>query len=422
LSDDKKDLTRIEDLGEFIHELNEEENVNEELEKNLPEIPQEENAFETPFNTESEDFSFNSTNEVSNEDFSSSDFSTSESSLPFENSETTSFSEDPFSTENADSTINFDQPSSFSSDSESNEEIIQDEPLFEEESRSFTSTSESFQPDEDIAVQIENFEEPQVLEPAFEKTPLVETKEESSVAFIAPENFSDLKQFAENTNFSGMASEGNPSFSVLLSGIRFVEDVNDILLMLKELGLMGDAEDQAKARLMRGTFLVPRISEYAAILLTHKLRRFDIDIQMGLSDDIHPPKHGEKPETGIVSKHSLYQNKTHQFHFDEPKLDISQIIVATTSNIDGYQVLRYLGVASEHKFLDGHIVEDETSSETPKAYQELAQKLKAHALKAHANAVMGLNYQLTPLPSEFSSSSSKYRLSCTGNLVWVNKL
>jgi len=96
--------------------------------------------------------------------------------------------------------------------------------------------------------------------------------------------------------------------------------------------------------------------------------------------------------------------------------------VATTSNIDGYQVLRYLGVASEHKFLDGHIVEDETSSEIPKAYQELAQKLKAHALKFHANAIMGLNYQLTPLPSELSSSVSKYRLSCTGNLVWVNKL
>ena len=72
--------------------------------------------------------------------------------------------------------------------------------------------------------------------------------------------------------------------------------------------------------------------------------------------------------------------------------------------------------------LDGHIVEDESSADIPRHYSELAQKLKAHALKANANAVIGLNYQLTPLPSEYGMSGSKYRLSCTGNLVWVNKL
>ena len=151
-------------------------------------------------------------------------------------------------------------------------------------------------------------------------------------------------------------------------------------------------------------------------------RRFDIDIQVGLSDEIHPPKHAEAPETGMVSKHNLYQNQTHHFHFDDPKLEISQIIVAATPSLEGYQVVRYLGVASEHKMLDSHLVEDESSSEVPRYYQELAQKLKAHALRVHSNAVVGLNYQLTPLPSEYGMAGPKYRLTCTGNLVWVNKL
>ena len=166
---------------------------------------------------------------------------------------------------------------------------------------------------------------------------------------------------------------------------------------------------------MRGMLLVPRISEYAAIYLAHKLRRFDIDIQLGLSDEIHPPKHQETPETGIVSKLSLYQNQTHQFNFDDPKLEISQIIVSATSQLEGHQILRYMGVASEHKMIEPHLVEDSESTEIPLYYQELAQKLKAHALKAHSNAVIGLNYQLTPI-------GRKYRLTCTGNLVWVNKL
>ncbi len=255
--------------------------------------------------------------------------------------------------------------------------------------------------------------------PTYEPEPVIRSQEQS---FKTPENFEDLKKFAESTSISGMGAEGNPSFSVLLKNIRYIEDVNDILALMKELSLLSDPEEQIRQRLMRGHLLIPRISEYAAIFLAHKLRRFDIDIQVGLSDEIHPPKHQEAPETGLVSKFTLYQNQTHHFHFDDPKLEIAQIIVAATPNLEGHQVIRYLGVASEHKMLDGHIVEDEDSSEIPRYYSELAQKLKAHALKANANAVIGLNYQLTPLPSEYGMSGSKYRLSCTGNLVWVNKL
>ena len=238
----------------------------------------------------------------------------------------------------------------------------------------------------------------------------------------APETFEEVKLFAENSSFSGMGVEGNPSFSVLLKNIRYVEDVNDILSMLRELSLLSDSEEQTRTRLMRGHLLVPRISEYAAIFLAHKLRRFDIDIQVGLSDEIHPPKHHEAPELGLTSKGSLYQNQSHHFKFDDTKLELSQIIVAATPSLEGYQVMRYLGVASEHKMMEADLVEDETSSEIPKHYQELAGRLKAHALKARANAVVGLNYQLTPLPSDINHTGQKYRLSCTGNLVWVNKL
>ena len=263
-------------------------------------------------------------------------------------------------------------------------------------------------------------------EPFFEDEPEVAPEptyaKPSEPFYKAPENFDDLKKFVENTSLTGMSAEGNPSFSVLLKNIRYTEDVNDILSLMKELNLLSDPEEQIRQRLMRGHLLVPRISEYAAIFLAHKLRRFDIDIQVGLSDEIHPPKHQEAPETGLVSKYTLYQNQTHHFHFDDPKLEMSQIIIAATPNLEGYQVIRYLGVASEHKMLEGHIVEDENSAEIPRYYSELAQKLKAHALKANANAVIGLNYQLTPLPSEYGMSGSKYRLSCTGNLVWVNKL
>ena len=379
-------MTRIEDLGEYLHELGKnEEDTSTSDSSEVPEIP---------------------TEEI---DFGSTDFTTSEESS-FNTEETTFTSEE---------TTDFGATNFGSTDFETTEEVSTDDPFSIEETPSFSESApvaESIlNPAEDSFFESDNETEDEYIpEQVISKAP--------EQIYKSPENFEDLKKFAENTSVSGMGAEGNPSFSVLLKNIRYIEDVNDILALMKELGLLSDPEEQIRQRLMRGHLLVPRISEYAAIFLAHKLRRFDIDIQVGLSDEIHPPKHQEAPETGLVSKFTLYQNQTHHFHFDDPKLEISQIIVAATPNLEGHQVIRYLGVASEHKMLDGHIVEDEDSAEIPRYYSELAQKLKAHALKANANAVIGLNYQLTPLPAEYGMIGSKYRLSCTGNLVWVNKL
>lgn len=393
----KKDLTRIEDLGEFIHELgqDDEEIASDFGSSEIPDLPSEEESF---FGEE-EDNSFTTSEESTESDAESSiDFG----STDFSSNDTEEFVSEVFAG---------------NTDFNTEEVISQDE-------------SDSLFPTEETPVTEDNFGSDDFLstfeEEAETPAPVMEGPKTEiytpSPTFKTPETFEDVKKFAESTSFTGMAVEGNPSFSLLIKNVRYIEDVNDILTLLKELKLLSDSEEQIKNRLMRGNLLVPRISEFAAIFLAHKLRRFDIDIQVGLSDEIHPPKHQETPETGLVSKFNLYQNQSHHFHFDDPKLEISQIIVAATSSLDGYQVLRYLGVASEHKMLESDVVENEGSDEVPRHYQELAQKLKAHALKSNANAVVGLNYQLTPIPSELGISGHKYRLTCTGNLVWVNKL
>lgn len=410
MSSNKKDLTRIEDLGEYLHALDDEDTSFEPT-PDLPEIPSEETDFgSTDFGSTDEDTTFTTTS--TEPDFGSVEESSFETTSEEENlfgstEETTDFGSTDFGSDfgaTEETPLDADDPFA---------ETPVTEVIAEPDLSSFDTGFDS-EPTSEPEPEPEPVPEPEYIAPIISKP--------QEQAYKAPENFEDLKKFAESSSFSGMGAEGNPSFSVLLKNVRYIEDVNDILALMKELNLLSDSEEQLKNRLMRGHLLVPRISEFAAIFLAHKLRRFDIDIQVGLSDEIHPPKHQETPETGLVSKHSLYQNQTHHFHFDDPKLEISQIIVAATPNLEGHQVIRYLGVASEHKMLEGHVVEDEDSSEIPRHYSELAQKLKAHALKANANAVIGLNYQLTPLPSEYGMSGSKYRLSCTGNLVWVNKL
>lgn len=376
-SDKKKDLTRIEDLGEFFHE----ESGTDFTDFTLEENPSSDNPEET--------------------DFSGLDFGTTEE-FPASSEEIASIEED-----NA--------PFSLSEDESPEETKVDDLPLITEDEPIANLVEETlFGNNEPEKTRSLSFEAPPLDEPTPVYTP--------GPVYKQPETFEEVKRFAEESSFTGMGVEGNPSFSVLVRNVKFVEDVNDIIVLLKELQLLSDSEEETRKRLSRGHLLVPRISEFAAVLLTHKLRRFDIDIQMGLSDEIHPPKHHEAPEAGLTSKHSLHQNQSHNFHFDHPKLEVSQVIVSATPTLQGYQVIRYLGVASEHRTVPAEMVEDETNDEVPRYYQELAQKLRAHAVKAHSNAIVGLNYQLTPIPAEYGGSGHKYRLSCTGNLVWVNKL
>lgn len=397
MSNNKKDLTRIEDLGEFIHELNEDEETTsfDDFPSDVPDLPSsEENSDSLDFGSSDDASSFETSfesEEESTSDFGSS-FESGEGEAITDPVSETDFTTSDFGTSFTDETPAWSTP-----------ETIQE------------AATNWDAPKEEVTEEVlEKMAEPQWDAPIEEITPSpVYTPPEKE--YKTPETFEDLKKFSESSSFSGMATEGNPSFSVLIKNVRYIEDVNDIISLMRELNLLSDSEEQTRGRLMRGMLLVPRISEYAAIFLAHKLRRFDIDIQIGLSDEIHPPKHQETPETGIVSKFNLYQNQGHHFQFDDPKLDISQIILSATPSLEGYQILRYMGVASEHKMLDTHIVEDPESTEVPRHYQELALKLKAHALKAHSNAVIGLNYQLTPI-------GHKYRLTCTGNLVWINKL
>jgi len=429
-NDDKKDLTRIEDLGEFLHELNN-ENESYEVEaethniSGLPDIPSD--SFEEDPPAFGEETSFETSEELTTTD--EDPFSVPESteeeageSLFGESSETDFGSDFSSATEE----------SSFESVEPAWGENTEDSPF---ETSSFEENTEPAQEEEINFLAEETPEEVELEieeETSFDSDPTPEPVQEEVTSFYdsgtredfkehKTENFDDVKKFAENSTYSSTTAEANPSFSILIKNVRFTEDASDIAHLLNELKIMTNI-DETKKSLNRGSLLVPRISEFAAVFISHKLRRFDADVLVGLSDDIHPPKNGADSEVGLVSKQHLYQNHAHSFDFSRPKVDLGSVIISTSPQLDQYQILRYLGVASEHAILDSAVVEDETSSKIQFHYEELAHKLKAHAVKLNANAVIGINYHLTPLPSEFSMGPARYKLACTGNLVWVNRL
>lgn len=458
MTKEKKDLTRIEDLDDFIHGENASEDdpsLSDDLDLNsesdegppdLPDFPSTKDSF-----LEVEASTFDNFSESSQEE---SESLIGDNSGPTLNDPTKD--ESSIKTLPSDEDLAFPDPSDFQTNSFS---FIQDDEIPPQEtleptdilnqneesgfeiheelkvSQVIDDASDSKHPESPTPLENEKINSHEALH--LTSSPVASTEEPDraevnagaeTIASGTPvinerENFAEVRSFAEHAVLSDVMADSNPSFSVMAHGIKFVEDSEDIMLVLRELKFPEELMGQFQRQIERGSLLVPRISEFTAIYLCHKLRRFRLNLQMGLSDLIHASRGKSEQEKGLVSKRSLGQNQHHHFNFREDPSESRNILLSTLGQLDGHIIEKYLGVASEHAFLDSDQVEDDVSEAINASYDELAQKLKGHALEQKANAVVGINYQLTPMPSDNPSYGHfRYKLTCTGNLVWVNRL
>ena len=283
------------------------------------------------------------------------------------------------------------------------------------------------------------------------KTPLP-VMEESS-AYKAPENFKELQQFARNMSYGNMAKEGNPPFSIILKDIKFEEDLEDIVRLLIEFNVIDEAErENATNSLRRGSMLIPRLGEFAAISLCHKLRRFDINILMGLTEEVSPAKDYESHDRGLATKHNIYNNKQHSWRFEKADVGLQDIIVTTTPYIEGHDIVDYISVVTESTIIDmadftnEKTLEEEIKIEINKEgkskkdfypinnevdeskstlndlYRSLVEKCKGHTLNSKGNALVGINFQITPLIIDDPIHvHSRYQITCSGSVVWISK-
>jgi uncharacterized protein YbjQ (UPF0145 family) len=301
------------------------------------------------------------------------------------------------------------------------------------------------------------------------KTPILKAEPEKPIT--APERFEDIKAFSEKITYGNFSAEGNPPFSVIIKDVKFHEDVDSICESLMDLKIIdSDRQEHCKESLTRGQMLIPRLSEYAAIILCHKLRHFDIEILMGLTEELHPPKSYESNDRGLSSKYTVYNNRKNHFNFKNNS-STDEILTSTLPNIQDHQIIKYIGIITETKqittqeltqsttiedeivnqFSDNErstinelrvtkeninastskVVESIFGHESGKSdnklkldtiYSELLEKLKLKALKKEANGIVGINFSITPITIEnYLSNGPKYQILCTGNMVWIEK-
>ncbi|MBC7429025.1 MAG: hypothetical protein H7336_10460 [Bacteriovorax sp.] len=448
--EENKDLTRIEDLSEFLHQKDSDldtqfDNFSPELKKDLsstgisldasddrdapPEIPFDIPAEETEKKTEEKteeesSFEVNSIDEIS---FEESDESPSEFS--FENN---SFGDSSLDENLFEGSID-------ESDENSGQDFIgsSNNPM-ESSSDAFAFDSSDELADVEIGT-----------DDTYDGTPEPETYTNTS------ERFDDVKTFANNFSYGQIQGGGNPPYSIIVRHIKFKEEADDIVNILKEFGIVTDVNEKDTLMAIElGSLIIPQISEYTAIILAHKLRRFDLDLEVGLSDEVHPSKSGESNPRGLLKKDNLKQNKTESLKISELDNSIKDIIVSTMSSIQGYNVESYIGVQTTFSIVEEAELErlqyvqrshrenselyDFENTETTEItsekafkdyqnsfsllYEDLTMQLKQKAFAQNANALLGLSFQLSPLNFERERGRvSAYQITCSATLAIISR-
>ena len=440
--DENKDLTRIEDLSEFLHQ--EDSSLDDQFNGFSPDFDKS-NSTSTGVALDALDDEPEAPPEIPL------DISLPETPLEIseENMEEMAFEETNFEVSSTDeiSFENNEEPvSDFSFESNGFDGVTNEDNLFSEsEGQELNGSSLDAMESSSDAFSFENASESQDSHEIFEEPLTPHTSE----------RFEDVKTFANNFSYGQVQGGGNPPYSIIVRRIKFKEEADNIFELLKEFAIVTDAnEKETMMALELGSLIIPQISEYTAIVLAHKLRRYDLDLEVGLSDEIHPSKSGESNPRGLLKKDSLKQNISSSLKLTDLDNSIEEIIVTTMSSIQGYNVESYIGVQTTFTIVEEAELEklqyvqrserekselydfentepqEMTSEKAFRDYQnsfsllyeDLTQQLKQKAFAQNANALLGLCFQLSPLNFERSHQRiSAYQITCSATLAIISR-
>jgi len=288
---DKDDLTRLEDLTDFTHE--EDEELDQFFAEHAPESESQEIELEESDPFENDSFS----------DFESEQDSTEDDEIEFSTEEQVEdiLDEDAIASE------------------QQIEEML-DEDLFpDDQTASLSFDTSELQTEEEIQVpeptelelpSADDLSYPEEILTEDEEAPSPERSKESEQTPISQSPIEEIADISEKMVYGEILSGGNPPFSIALTNIKFHEDAEKIFKILQEHGLVtSDNETIYRQSLDHGNLLISQLTEYCAIFLAHKLRRFSVDLKIGPSELVFKPETYTEDAKGLIHKDSLEQNK-----------------------------------------------------------------------------------------------------------------
>ncbi len=227
-----------------------------------------------------------------------------------------------------------------------------------------------------------------------------------------PPTLEQIRENLEQIPSVSAVTEAALPFSLLLEhskGAWPAEDREKLLTVLSQ-HQMGIRELDLEPQFEQGKVLIPRISEYAAVLIVQALRNLPIQIHMDLSDRIF-----STPETR--SEPSLFAGLNLTRAPIDPGHPAEQIPITPGDLLPGQEGLGVPGMEVIDTIvvsatIDPKIVDAENSEEYAETVEALKRQLRYRAHHRGATGIIRFAIQMIPL-----TSPTSYRLILTGCAV-----
>lgn len=240
-----------------------------------------------------------------------------------------------------------------------------------------------------------------------------------------PESTMDkVKRYSENIQSAKPVVPAAFPFSLLIRG-HLEPDEKEKFLEILSTENMGFREIELEPQLEMGKILLPRISEYAGIMIVQALRGARVDIRLGPSDTIFATEEtrDEGNESGTSRRSQEQSSFVESGDLSHPAEQIP--IVSTpylpgnlpgsaNTNSNGAVLCIPIDTITASASLKVRVVEAETSSEYQELVEALQREIRYKAYRKGADAVIYFTIRLDPL-----SSPTRYRVSCSGTAVKV---
>ena len=217
-----------------------------------------------------------------------------------------------------------------------------------------------------------------------------------------------IKTFSEQTPIGHPAVPASVPFSVLVTGALRPEERDKLRsLVLRE--HMGVDESELALQFETDRILIPRISEFAAILIVQTLRDTHAKIQMGPSDEIFSTVETRSDDMEI---HHEPQQQSEVFDSSGAPHPAENLPITTADSMPGQALYVIVDTVSANAALKTQAVEAKSTNDYQELVDALQREIKYKAYRKGANAIIGFKVQLNQL-----TSPSSYRVLVIGTAV-----
>lgn len=202
-------------------------------------------------------------------------------------------------------------------------------------------------------------------------------------------------------------------FSLKIEG-KLSESEREKLVSLLNLENVGIREIDLEPQFEAGRILIPRISEYAGILLIQTLRDATATFQLGPSEMVFTSEQSDAPLDSSLNPEDSTLSVLQDSEFHKKHLADS-IPILTSADLPGLNDWTVIDGVMASAVIKAQIVEITRSKEFEEIVEALQNELRHKAFRRGATAILNYDLKLTPL-----ATPTQYRIVASGTAIHHN--